>query len=142
MNAKITKQRNSETLVISKSMGEIHKDCVEELLKRGEKVLQPRRDPQGNIWGYVKTKAPYRYAGTIYKNDKNGTFEILCDMSQYGIVGLKLEDIGFCDSGCWYEWMNDIRRNDEEQDKGRMTHIKTEELINELLARECVWSYR
>lgn len=125
----------------SKSLWEIHQDWVKELLARGEEVLQPKTgEPYGNIWGYAKTQIPHKDAGTIFKNEKDGTFEILCDMCQYGIVGLKIEDIGLCDSRCWYEWMNENKRSTNEQEclRPNLTNVKIEDLIKELLSREDV----
>lgn len=124
-----------------KSMWQIHQEWVNELLARGEKVLQPKRgSPHGNIWGYVKTQLPHRDAGTIYKNEKDGTFEILCDMCQYGVVGLTLEDIGLCDAKCWYEWMeeNKCSVKGPECCVSSLKHVKIGDLIEELLSREDV----
>ena len=126
-----------------KSLWKIHQEFVKELLSRGEKVLQPKiRDPCGSIWGYVKIQIPHKDAGTIYKNEKEGTFEILCDMCQYGATGLKLEDIGLCDARCWYEWMDDKGYNLEESEyyKPNLKHVKIGDLIKELLSREEVTS--
>lgn len=127
----------------SESLWEIHLEWVEKLLERGEEVLQPKIEEDcGTIWGYVKTQIPPRYAGTIYKNEKDGTFEIHCDLCQYGIVGLKIEDIGLCDANCWYEWMDENRCSTKEREYSRqdLKNIKIEDLIKELLSREGVTS--
>lgn len=120
------------------SLWEIHQYWVEELLKRGEKVLQPKGgNPHGSIWGYVKTQIPHKDAGTIYKNE-DGTFEILCDMCQYGVTGLKLEEIGLCDAKCWYDWMDTNKCSTEECYKPDLKNIKIEDLVDELISREGV----
>lgn len=124
----------------NKSLWEIHQEWVKELLERGEKVLQPRTGgPHGSIWGYVKTQIPHKDAGTIYKNE-DGTFEILCDMCQYGVTGLKLEDIGLCDAKCWYEWMdtNKCSKEGSECYKPNLKNIKMDDLVDEILSREGV----
>ncbi len=126
-----------------KSLWEIHKEWVGELIKRGEDVLQPKiGGSHGKIWGYVKTQIPHKDAGTIYKNEKDGTFEILCDMCQYGVTGLKIEEIGLCDAKCWYEWMDENKCKGEGDKCYRIdlknVHIK--DLIEELLSREDVIS--
>lgn len=136
--------RNDKQLAIfmsSKSLYEVHREWVKELLTRGEKVLQPKtRDPHGSIWGYVKTQIPRKDAGTICKNEKDGTFEIFCDMCQYGVTGLKLEDIGLCDAKCWYEWMDGKGRDVEESEyyKPDLKDVKIGDLVEELLSREGV----
>lgn len=126
-----------------KSLREIHDEWVEELLKRGEKVLQPKKGgPHGRIWGYVKTQVPHKDAGTIYKNEKDGTFEILCDMCQYGVSKLKLEEIGLCDAKCWYEWMDENKCEEEGSECYRvdLKNVKIDDLVEELLSREGVTS--
>lgn len=131
-----------------KSMWEIHNAWVKELIARGETVLQPKTwSNHGTIWGYVKTQIPHKDAGTIYKNEEDGTFEILCDMCQYGVTGLKLEDIGLCDAKCWYEWIDENKHDSEkcssvgskccDQD---LKNVKIGDLIEELLSREGVIS--
>lgn len=124
----------------NKILWEIHQGWVEELLKRGEKVLQPKKgNPYGTIWGYAKIQIPHKDAGTIFKNE-NGTFEILCDMCQHGISELKLEDIGLCDAKCWYEWIDENKCNAEGSVCYRpdLKNVRLEELVNELLSREGV----
>jgi len=125
---------------MSKSLWEIHQGWVGELLKRGEKVLQPEGgNPHGSIWGYVKTQIPHKDAGTIFKRE-DGTFEILCDMCQYGVTGLKLKEIGLCDAKCWYEWMDKDKCETEACYKDNLKKISTKDLIDELLTRERVKS--
>ncbi len=127
----------------NKSLWEIHQECVKELLGRGEKVLQPKEgNPHGSIWGYVKIQIPHKYAGIIYKNEKDGTFEILCDMCQYSVAGLKLEDIGLCDAKCWYEWMDENKCGAEGPEcyKANLKNVKIGDLVDELLSREGVTS--
>ncbi len=136
-----------ENLFTNKTLWEIHQEYVKELLKRGEKVLQPKdMSPVGMIWGYVKTQEPHKDAGLICKRE-DGTFEILCNMCQYGISGLKLEDIGLCDAKCWYEWIYEDRERDKiEIGKGKMPehcsldlkHVNIEDLVEELTSREGV----
>lgn len=90
-----------DNIMSGKSLWDIHQDLVKELLERGEEVLQPKiGDPHGTIWGYIKVQIPHKDAGSIYKNEKDGTYEIHCDMCQYGVAGLKIEEIGLCDSKC------------------------------------------
>lgn len=101
-----------ENSIIGKSMYDIHMECVRELLSNGEKVLYIKGRHHGSIWGYVKAEDPHKHAGSIFRN-KDGTFEILCDHLQYGVTGLKLEEIGLCDSSCWYEWMDNNRQMEE-----------------------------
>ena len=98
------------------SMHDIHMEFVCELLRQGEKILQPKEKPHGTIRGYVKNENPHKHAGIIFRN-KDGTFEILCDMLQYGVTGLRLEDIGLCDSKCWYEWIDENRQREEKKMK-------------------------
>jgi len=126
----------------NKSLWEIHQEWVNELLKRGEKILQPKGNPHGNVWGYVKTQIPHKDAGTIYKNENMGTFEILCDMCQYGVTGLKLEDIGLCDAKCWYEWMDENKCSAEGSECyiPNLKNVKIGDLVEELLSREEVTS--
>lgn len=124
----------------NKSLLEIHQEWVEELLKRGEKVLQPKKgSPCGSIWGYIKDQIPHKDAGSIYKNE-DGTFEILCDMCQYRVAELKLEDIGLCDAKCWYEWMSENIYNEKGPEcyKPDLKHVKIGDLVKELLTREGV----
>ncbi len=127
---------------MTKSLWEIHQEWVAELLRRGEKVLQPKGEPHESVWGYIKTQIPHRDAGSIYKNE-DGTFEILCDMCQYGVAGLKLEDIGLCDSKCWYEWMDKDKYTTEGLKcyRSDLKKVKIEDLIGELLSREKVRSF-
>ncbi len=128
---------------MTRSLWQIHQEWVEELLRRGENVLQPKRGgPHGSIWGYVKTQIPHKDAGTIYKNEDDSTFEILCDMCQYGVTGLKLEEIGLCDAKCWYEWMDENKCKTEKLEcyKFDLKKIKIGDLVNELLSREGVTS--
>lgn len=130
--------------MVRRSLWDIHQEWVDELLKRGEKVLEPKGYAHGHIWGYVKTQIPHKDAGTICKNE-NGTFNILCDRLQYIVTDLKLEDIGLCDIKCWYEWMDN-----EYIDKGweyidehidpNLKNVKIKDLVDELLSRERVTS--
>lgn len=129
----------------NKSLSEIHEEWVKELLRRGEKVLQPKDgSAHGTIRGYIKNQIPHKDAGIIHKS-KDGTFEILCDMCQYGITGLRLEDIGLCDAKCWYEWMEEDRERDKDDiESGKrpeycsldLKHVKIEDLVEELTSRE------
>lgn len=126
-----------------KSLLEIHEEWVKELLQRGEKVLQPKTgNPHGSIWGYVKTQVPYKDAGTIHKNEEDGTFEILCDMCQYEVSGLRLEDIGLCDAKCWYEWMDENKCSTSGSNcyRPNLKNVKIGDLIDELLSRDEVTS--
>lgn len=127
----------------SKSLWETHEEWVKELLARGETVLQPKTgNPHGSIWGYVKIQIPHKDAGTIFKNESDGTFEILCDMCQHGVTGLKIEDIGLCDAKCWYEWMEENRCDAKGSEcyRTNLKNVKIGDLIEELLSREDVTS--
>lgn len=136
-----------ENLLDDKSLWDIHQKYVSILLYRGEEVLQPKdRSPVGMIWGYAKTQEPHKDAGFIYKREDD-TFEILCDICQYSISDLKLEDIGLCDAKCWYEWVEEDRERDKVQDgKDKrpkycsldLKHVKTGDLVEELASREGV----
>jgi hypothetical protein len=133
--------RQETIFMSSKSMWQIHQEWVNELLARGEKVLQPKTgNPHGSIWGYIKSQVPHKDAGTIYKNRDNGMFEIYCDMCQYGVVGLNIEDIGLCDAKCWYEWIDDKVYNIEESEchKPDLKNVEIGDLVEELLSREDV----
>jgi len=79
---------------------------VRMLEERGETVLQPtHREPSGHVYGYVKTQHPHKDAGAIFQ-DRDGMFGLFGDFGALYIVGIAWEDIGLCDSQCWYEWMN------------------------------------
>lgn len=89
-----------------KSIHEVHIGWVEKLKERGETVLQPKHGkPMGHIDGYIKTQHPHTDAGCIFQ-DKHGTFGLFGDMGALHITGIKWEDLGLCDSRCWYEWMD------------------------------------
>lgn len=131
-----------------KSLWTIHEEWVKELLQRGEKVLQPKTgNPHGSIWGYVKIQVPHKDAGIIHKNEEDGTFEILCDMCQYEVNGLRIEDIGLCDAKCWYEWANENKCGEDDRVENRsecyrsnLRNVKIGDLIEELLSRDGVTS--
>lgn len=88
------------------SVLEGHKKWVQKLKDRGETVLQPKYGkPMGNIDGYIKTQIPHKDAGSIFKH-KDGTFGLFGDFGALHITGIAWDDLGLCDSRCWYEWMN------------------------------------
>lgn len=99
-----------------KSIYEMHSEFVKQLLERGEKVLQPTKEkPYGTILGYVKgIKNPP--AGYIIQ-DKDGTFGLYHDFFAHSYGNIKWNDIGLCDSRCWFEW------RDSERDKRGMQDI-------------------
>lgn len=88
------------------SVRETHLKWVEKLFERGETVLQPKyREPSGRIDGYIKTQKPLKDAGAIFKH-KDGTFGLFGDFGALHITGIEWEDLGLCDTRCWYEWMD------------------------------------
>jgi hypothetical protein len=88
------------------SIMETHLDFVQKLKDRGEIVLQPKVEkPMDHIDGYIKTQIPHKDAGHIFK-DKYGTFGLFGDMGYLHVTGIKWEDLGLCNSRCWYEWMD------------------------------------
>ncbi len=91
---------------MSMTIADTHLGYVRSLRERGEEVLQPRfGKPMGYIDGYIKTQIPHKDAGSIFQ-DKEGTFGLFGDMGALRITGIKWEDLGLCDTRCWYEWMN------------------------------------
>ena len=79
---------------------------VRMLEERGETVLQPKHSkPYGYIEGYIKTQKPHNDAGSIFQ-DKDGAFGLFGDFGAIHIVGIAWEDLGLCDSRCWYEWLD------------------------------------
>ena len=79
---------------------------VQKLKDRGEPVLQPKySEPFGITRGYIKTQNPPKDAGAIFQ-DETGTFGLHGDRGALYITGIKWEDLGLCDSQCWYEWMS------------------------------------
>ena len=79
---------------------------VAQLKERGESVLQPKHsEPYNKIDGYIKTQNPLKDAGAIFQ-DNNGTFGLFGDFGATHIEGIAWEDLGLCDSRCWYEWMD------------------------------------
>jgi len=87
------------------SIMDTHLRCVEMLKARGETVLQPVvGEPMNSIQGYIKTQIPHKDAGSIFQ-DKDRMYGLFGDMGALHITGIKWEDLGLCDSRCWYEWM-------------------------------------
>ena len=85
---------------------ETHMIWVAQLKERGESVLQPKHsEPYNKIDGYIKTQNPLKDAGAIFQ-DNNGTFGLFGDFGATHIEGIAWEDLGLCDSRCWYEWMD------------------------------------
>jgi hypothetical protein len=90
---------------MSKSIRETHLEYVQVLRDRGEEVLQPKYGkPMGSIRGYIKTQIPHRDAGAIFE-DKDGNFGLFGELGSLYITGIAWDDLGLCDSSCWYEWM-------------------------------------
>lgn len=88
------------------SIYETHMGYVQKLKEQGEEVLQPKySEPIGRVYGYIKTQIPHKDAGAIFQ-DKNGTFGLFGDMGALHIVDIEWEELGLCDSRCWYEWMH------------------------------------
>ena len=88
------------------SVNDTHLFCVDMLKARGETVLQPVvGKPMNRIQGYIKTQIPHKDAGSIFQ-DKDGMYGLFGDMGALHITGIKWEDLGLCDSRCWYEWMS------------------------------------
>lgn len=85
------------------SVAEVGDYWVGVLLARGEKVVMPTtHEPFGGIEGYVKN-VKYPWAGCILDN-ADGSFDLFNDFVSYERVK-SLDDIGLCDSYCWYEWL-------------------------------------
>lgn len=83
-----------------------HLEWVQKLKDRGECVMQPRvGKPMNHIDGYIKNQIPHKDAGSIFK-DKDGTFGLFGDMGALHVTGIEWEELGLCDSRCWYEWMS------------------------------------
>lgn len=88
------------------SVYETHMYYVNILLEEGEEVLQPKfGKPMDKIDGYIKTQTPNKDAGSIFQ-DEDGTFGLFIDMGTKIIKGLEWQELGLCDSRCWYEWMS------------------------------------
>jgi len=88
------------------SIYENHMYYVNVLLEDGEEVLQPKfGKPMNKTDGYIKTQIPHKDAGSIFQ-DKNGTFGLFIDMGSKIVEGIDWNDLGLCDSRCWYEWMD------------------------------------
>lgn len=99
------------------SIMETHLGYVQALRDRGEIVLHPKCDKStGIIEGYIKTQIPHKDAGAIFK-DKNGKFGLFGDMGALHVTGICWEDLGLCDSRCWYEWMSPESYTPEISDK-------------------------
>lgn len=112
------------------SVMEIHLKWVEKLKGQGQVVLQPeRRKPFGDIDGYIKTQIPHKDAGAIFQ-DKNGTFGLFIDMGCKVVEGIAWDDLGLCDSGCWYEWMGS--RNESKSKSKELTKESAESLIKSM----------
>jgi hypothetical protein len=91
---------------MSESIRETHLEFVQALIDQGEKILQPKYgNPMGSIQGFIKTQIPHKDAGAIFE-DKDGTFGLFGDLGALHITGIAWEDLGLCDSRCWYEWMD------------------------------------
>lgn len=91
---------------MGKSVMEIHLEWVQKLKEQGEVILQPKHGlPTGSIKGYIKSQIPHKDAGAIFQ-DKYGTFGLFGDMGLLHILGIKWDELGLCDSRCWYEWMS------------------------------------
>ncbi len=105
---------------MGKSLYEIHTSYVEELKKRGEKIIHcPAREPAVAICvlGYDKTKG-YETAGYIYRNEDDGPcgeFELHQDHLT-GVHQVKWADIGLCDARCMYK-ANDKRLTDANKEQ-------------------------
>ncbi len=114
----------------SKSVYEIHMEWVDKLKERSETVLQPKGKPSGRIYGYIKSQNPHKDAGAIFKC-KDGKFGLFGDMGALYITDIDWEDLGLCDSKCWYEWIDENRENkkdkdkETEKDKDKEKNIKT-----------------
>jgi hypothetical protein len=90
-----------------------HLKYVQALRDRGECVLQPEvGEPTGRVEGYIKTQIPHKDAGSIFE-DKDGKFGLFGDFGALHVTGICWEDLGLCDSKCWYEWMHTESMNPE-----------------------------
>ncbi|MFH1322435.1 MAG: hypothetical protein ABIH80_01195 [Methanobacteriota archaeon] len=103
---------------MGKSLYEIHTSYVEELKKRGEKIVHCLTNEPAVaicVLGYDKT-AGYKTAGYIYRNEDGpeGEFELLQDHLT-GIRHVKWADIGLCDAKCWYEAIENNRVHEEKR---------------------------
>jgi hypothetical protein len=109
------------TMSEGKSIHEIHLHFVELLKARGEQVVQPRGEPTGSIKGYDKTIglisagtiAVYKQGGYTSELDHievGSTFDLLQDMLTHIYTGVKGENLGLCDTKCWYEAIEDKRQ--------------------------------
>ena len=90
--------------MINKTLYDIHKEFVIELLKRGESILMSTKgEPMGGTpLGYAKN-VDNPPAGYIYRN-RNGKYELHYDHLQASYTGIDWQDIGLCDARCWHEW--------------------------------------
>ncbi len=117
------------------SIMETHLEYVKALRNRGEIVLQPKhRNSMGNVEGYIKTQIPHKDAGAIFM-DKNGKFGLFGDFGALHITGICWEDLGLCDSRCWYEWMDPEPPEEEKPDKAYLGNATIRELLDEIKAR-------
>ena len=106
------------------SILDTHLKYVQALRDRGEEVLHPKhRKPIGSIEGYIKTQIPHKDAGSIFQ-DKNGKFGLFGDMGALHVTGICWEDLGLCDSRCWYEWMNPESYQDEVSEKYAQSSVQ------------------
>jgi len=88
------------------SIYETHMNIVNSMIDDGEEVLQPQfGEPMNRIDGYIKNQIPSKDAGSIFV-DHNGTFGLFIDMGSKIVTGIEKENLGLCDSRCWYEWMS------------------------------------
>lgn len=104
----------------NKSVHEVHMELVEELKKRGEKILQPKRNSMNTIYGYIKSENPHVCVGAIFK-DQNEKFGLFGDFGAIHITGIEWEDLGLCDARYWHEWT-------DKRLKEKNNHIKIESL--------------
>jgi hypothetical protein len=101
---------------------DVHMKWVAKLLERGEKVLQPEGIPMNIIQGYIKSEKSPRNIGAIFC-DKNGEFGLFGDFGAIHIEGIAWENLGLCDSRCWYEW-GDNRKEKLKDDNNIASYLQ------------------
>lgn len=112
------------------SVMETHLKWVEKLKEQGQVVLPPEHsEPMNSIQGYIKTQIPHKDAGAIFQ-DANGTFGLFIDMGCKIVDGITWDDLGLCDSRCWYEWMDS--RNESKSKSKELTKESAESLIKSM----------
>lgn len=126
---------------MGRSLYEIHTSYVEELKKRGEKIVHclAAGPAMNSVLGYDKTIG-YKTAGYIYRNEygPEGEFELHQD-HLIGIHQVKWADIGLCDARCWYGAVEDNKikeANKEQADKSTENKLMSSDFMVVSQARD------